>query len=160
MKLNEIKELLKFIDEAKLQEVDLEQDNVKIKIKRVSDREPTIAPVQIAYHSPLATEPQIQAVPAPVVPTAQTAAVAPIPESKLVPVKSPMTGTFYSSPSPEKPPFVSEGKQIREGEPICIIEAMKLFNEIESEETGTIEKILVKDGEPVELHQTLFLVKP
>lgn len=162
MNLNEIIQLLKLIDEAKLQEVELEHENFKVKVKRnlapavtTSSLTPQFAPPPPSpvYQAPVST-PEVQANATP------PASSSPPSQDNLIPIKSPMTGTFYSSSSPDKPAFVTVGNGVKEGEPVCIIEAMKLFNEIESDVTGTVEKILVKDGQPVDLDQTLFLLRP
>lgn len=162
MNLNEIKEILKLIDEAKLQEVEIEKENLKIRIKRYSDQPTSLVPTQVVYPAPPIIYPPVvqETVQAPIAVTEQkTDKPAPVSEANLIPIKSPMTGTFYSSSSPDKPPFVTVGKELKQGEPICVIEAMKLFNEIEAEETGVVEKILIKDGQAVELDQTLFLLR-
>lgn len=159
MNINEIKEIIKLVDEAKLQEVEIEQSNVKIKLKRHAD----IAQPQVIYQQQAATPAPVNqsAPPAPVdTPAPAQKAAAPVEASNTIAIKSPMTGTFYASSSPDNPPYVNLGQEVKSGDAVCIIEAMKLFNEIESEVAGTIEKILVKDGEPVELDQPLFLLKP
>lgn len=167
MNIEDIKELIKLVDVAGLQEVELEQANVKIKLKRNADIEyrqasaqAAPAPVQVPAQAPA---PQLQAA----APQPQPAASAPPPQQEVkasadnaIAIKSPMTGTFYASSSPENPPFVTPGQAIKAGDPVCIVEAMKLFNEIESEHTGTVEKVLVQDGQPVELDQPLFLLTP
>lgn len=163
MKLDEIKQILKLVDEAKLQEVEIEQAEVKIKIKRTSDQPAVFIQQQVQPVPPVPAQAQVhQAVQQhqPAAPERQQEVRVEVAEAvNLKTIKSPMTGTFYSSPSPDKPAFVAEGKEIKPGEPICIIEAMKLFNEIEAEESGVVEKILVKDGQPVELNQPLFMLK-
>lgn len=159
MDVNEIKELIKLVDDAKLQEVEIEQADVKIKLKRQADVvQQQVVPQQQAQPQ----APIVQAAPPSVnapAPAQQQEATPAVESAATATIKSPMTGTFYAASSPENPPFVTVGQEIKEGQPVCIIEAMKLFNEIESEQGGTIEKILVKDGEPVELDQPLFLLK-
>ena len=98
--------------------------------------------------------------PPPPKPAPAPVAAAPVADSKLVEIKSPMIGTFYRSPGPDKPSFVEVGSTIKAGDKVCIIEAMKLFNEIESEISGTIVKVLVNDSSPIEFDQPLFLVEP
>lgn len=154
MNLEDIQELIKFVAKSGATEVDLEFDGIKISIKSPAKKkrgeveEVTIiqqtAPVQTAA-TPVG---------APV--------GAPVAEenSNYITVKASMIGTFYRSSSPDKPPFVSVGDIIKEGDAICIIEAMKLFNEIESEVSGTIIKVLVDDSSPIEFDQPLFLVDP
>ncbi|WP_412987317.1 acetyl-CoA carboxylase biotin carboxyl carrier protein [Pontimicrobium sp. IMCC45349] len=160
MDLKEIQNLIKFVAKSGASEVKLEMDDVKITIKTGSDSETTIV-----QQVPVAAAPQpIAAIPqpaAPVAPAAPAAEAAPADDnSKYIIVKSPIIGTFYRKPSPDKPLFVEVGQSIAEGDVLCIIEAMKLFNEIESEVSGKIVKILVDDASPVEFDQPLFLVDP
>jgi acetyl-CoA carboxylase biotin carboxyl carrier protein len=115
---------------------------------------PVAAPIPMAMQPAIAA-PAPVAAPAPAAPSAAPAA-----DSKLVEIKSPMIGTFYRSPGPDKPSFVEVGSTIKAGDKVCIIEAMKLFNEIESEISGTIVKVLVNDSSPIEFDQPLFLVEP
>ncbi len=170
MKLSEIQELIKFVARAGVNEVEIEQKDFKILIK--SDylakkksnfkEEPQIIQQQV----PVAMPQQVMAAPAqqvqqtPVETKAPEAPVKKDEEANYITIKSQMIGTFYRSPSPDKPPFVSVGDTIKEGDPICIIEAMKLFNEIEAEVNGKIVKVLVDDATPVEFDQPLFLVDP
>lgn len=160
MKLAEIQELIKFVSRSGVTEVEIEQKDFKITIKTESKKtrkEETIvvqaAPAQMAA-APVA---QVQA--APVAPVAP-AAPAPNEEDKYVTIKSPMIGTFYRSPGPDKDAFINVGDSIQKGKVLCIIEAMKLFNEIEAEISGKIVKVLVDDATPVEYDQPLFLVDP
>ena len=160
MDLKEIQNLIKFVAKSGASEVKLEMDDVKITIKTGSDSETTIV-----QQVPVAAAPQpMAAIPqpaAPVAPAAPAAEAAPADDnSKYITVKSPIIGTFYRKPSPDKPLFVEVGQSIAEGDVLCIIEAMKLFNEIESEVSGKIVKILVDDASPVEFDQPLFLVDP
>ena len=159
MDLKEIQNLIKFVAKSGATEVKLEMDDVKITIRTGSDSETTIVQqVPIAAHMP-------QTIATPVVPQAGSEPVA-APDasteddSKYITVKSPIIGTFYRKPSPDKPLFVEVGQTIAEGDVLCIIEAMKLFNEIESEVSGKVVKILVDDSSPVEFDQPLFLVDP
>ena len=157
MDLKDIQNLIKFGAKSGASEVKLETDDVKITIKTGSDTETTIV-----QQMPMAAQmPQMQmpaAAPAPV--AAAEAAPAASDDSKYITVKSPIIGTFYRKPSPDKPLFVEVGQTIAEGDVLCIIEAMKLFNEIESEVSGKVVKILVDDASPVEFDQPLFLVDP
>ncbi|MEQ9378377.1 MAG: acetyl-CoA carboxylase biotin carboxyl carrier protein [Imperialibacter sp.] len=151
MKAKEIQDLIDFISKSGLEEVNIETEEFKIKVKRNSD-----AP-RMVEHMPAA--------PAPVAPAPAPAPAAPAPksgndESKYLTIKSPMIGTFYRSPNPETDVFVKVGDKVKSGQPVCIIEAMKLFNEIESEVSGTIVKVLVDNASPVEYDQPLFLVDP
>ncbi|AUC74635.1 MULTISPECIES: acetyl-CoA carboxylase biotin carboxyl carrier protein [unclassified Olleya] len=158
MDLKDIQNLIKFVAKSGASEVKLETDDVKITIRTGSDTETTYV-----QHMPMQGQmPMQQAMqPAPVAPVA-TEVVAPVEDenSKYITVKSPIIGTFYRKPSPDKPLFVEVGQTIAEGDVLCIIEAMKLFNEIESEVSGKVVKILVDDSSPVEFDQPLFLVDP
>ncbi|MCC1483406.1 acetyl-CoA carboxylase biotin carboxyl carrier protein [Winogradskyella immobilis] len=160
MDLKEIQNLIKFVAKSGASEVKLEMDDVKITIKTGSENETTIV-----QQMPVASAPMIQqqapalAAPAPAAETAAPASAA-SEDSKYVTIKSPIIGTFYRKPSPDKPMFVEVGTDIKEGDVLCVIEAMKLFNEIESEISGKIVKILVDDSSPVEFDQPLFLVDP
>ena len=158
MDLKEIQNLIKFVANSGVAEVKLEMDDVKITIRTTLEgHAPEITYMQQA---PLQ---QMQQVPVP----QQSALVAAAPAapvadeiSKFIIIKSPIIGTFYRKPSPDKPMFVEVGTSIGKGDVLCVIEAMKLFNEIESEVSGKIVKILVDDMSPVEFDQPLFLVDP
>ena len=156
MDLKEIQNLIKFVSNSGVAEVKLEMDDVKITIKTtVEGTSPEITYLQQAPIAQAAP----QAAPAPV--AATPVAAAPVAEnSNYITVKSPMIGTFYRKPSPDKPMFVEVGSTISKGDTLCVIEAMKLFNEIESEVSGKIVKILVDDMSPVEFDQPLFIVDP
>ena len=159
MDLKEIQNLIKFVAKSGASEVKLEMDDVKITIKTGSDSETTIVQqVPVAAQVPQAVAPAAPA--APVAPQASTPAAPAEDDSKYITIKSPIIGTFYRKPAPDKPLFVEVGQSIAEGDVLCIIEAMKLFNEIESEVSGKIVKILVDDASPVEFDQPLFLVDP
>ena len=160
MDLKVIQNLIKFVAKSGASEVKLETDDVKITIKTGSDSEPTIVQ-QVPMQAQMPVQQQMQAAPvAAAVPVATEAPAAPAEDSKYITIKSPIIGTFYRKPSPDKPLFVEVGQSIAEGDVLCIIEAMKLFNEIESEVSGKIVKILVDDASPVEFDQPLFLVDP
>ena len=172
MDLNEIQNLIKFVSKAGVTEVEIEQKDFKITIKAEPSTKkgkgqaavpemPVVQQVQVPVQSipPVAPAPPIAAVPA-TVPPAAAAAPAEEENSNLIEVKSPMIGTFYRSPSPDKPAFFEVGETIKSGDTVCIIEAMKLFNEIESEVSGKIVKVLVDDSTPVEYDQPLFLIDP
>lgn len=160
MDLKEIQNLIKFVANTGVAEVKLEVDNVKITIRTTLEgNTPEITYLQqapVAQALPQAA-PVAQAAPAT---PAAPAAPAADDTSKYITVKSPIIGTFYRKPSPDKPMFVEVGSSIGKGDVLCIIEAMKLFNEIESEVSGKIVKILVDDMSPVEFDQPLFLVDP
>jgi acetyl-CoA carboxylase biotin carboxyl carrier protein len=159
MDLKDIQNLIKFVAKSGASEVKLETEDVKITIKTgSSDRlETTTYVQQMPMNTPVAQAPA----PVAQATTAETAAAAPtVEDSKYVTIKSPIIGTLYRKPSPDKPVFVEVGQTIKEGDVLCIIEAMKLFNEIESEISGKIVKVLVDDSSPVEFDQPLFLVDP
>ena len=153
MNLNEIQDLIKFVAKSGVTEVEIEQKDFKITIK--SEKQKADAPIYVQATAPVAAAPA----PAPVAPAAPAAPAA-SEEDKYIVVKSPMIGTFYRSAGPDKDAFVSVGQTINKGDTVCIIEAMKLFNEIESELSGKIVKVLVDDATPVEYDQPLFLVDP
>ena len=159
MELKEIQNLIKFVAATGVAEVKLEIDNVKITIKTtLGESSPEITYLQQA---PMAQQPMQQAAPSQAAPPAQLAAAPEVDENaKYITIKSPIIGTFYRKPSPDKPMFVEVGSSIGKGDVLCVIEAMKLFNEIESEVSGEIVKILVDDMSPVEFDQPLFLVDP
>lgn len=169
MKLTEIQDLIKFVAKSGVSEVELETKEVKIVIKAASkSKDQTVimqAPVATPVQQLITATPQqvIQPVQQPVQhaenKTPQTPAGG-SDESKYVTIKSPMIGTFYRSPGPDKPLFVNVGDEVGPGKVVCIIEAMKLFNEIESDVKGKIVKVLVNDATPVEYDQPLFLVDP
>jgi acetyl-CoA carboxylase biotin carboxyl carrier protein len=162
MNLTQIQELIKFVAKSGVSEVEIEQKDFKITIKTPASGKS--APVQViaaapqAYAAPLPAAPA--AAPAPAPAPAAAAAPAPAADSKYITIKAPMIGTFYRSAGPGKPVFVNVGDEVKPGSKICIIEAMKLFNEIECEVSGKIVKVLVDDAKPVEYDQPLFLVDP
>ena len=153
MKIKEIKDLIDFLSASGLEEVNIETEELKIKIKRSSDAQ--------VIEKTISAAPAVQAAPvqAALAPAAETPAAAPS-SNNYVEIKSPMIGTFYTSSSPDTSEFVSIGDIVGVGETVCVIEAMKLFNEIESEISGTIVKVLVENAQPVEFDQPLFLVDP
>ncbi len=158
MNFKELTELIKLIDKSDLAEFQYKTDQVDIKIRNNKYYKNA---TQITAVAPMVSAPQVAApAPAPVAAAPSSPAPAPAADVKLLEVKSPMVGTFYRSPGPDKPPFVQVGDNIAAGSPVCIIEAMKLFNEIESEVTGKIVKVMVEDATPVEYDQVLFLVEP
>lgn len=163
MELKDIQNLIKFVAKSGASEVKLETDDVKITIKTGSDdKETTTYVQQIPVNAPVAQAPMPAAPQQHVQPAAATVSETPAAaeDSKYITIKSPIIGTFYRKPSPDKPVFVEVGSTIKEGDVLCIIEAMKLFNEIESEVSGKIVKVLVDDSSPVEFDQPLFLVDP
>lgn len=164
MDLKEIQELIRFLSKSNVAELRIERDNFKITLRtrdfyQESKHVTTAAPV-LQTAAPVI---QPVAAPSPATPAAAT----PKPESSvkaeagnLITIKSPMIGTFYRSAGPDKEPFVKVGDEIKQGSVLCVIEAMKLFNEIESEYSGKIVKILVENAKPVEYDQPLFLIEP
>jgi acetyl-CoA carboxylase biotin carboxyl carrier protein len=157
MDLKEIQNLIKFVANSGVAEVKLEMDDVKITIRTTLEGNVT----ETTYVQQMPAQNTLQqAAPQQIAPVAPTPE-APVAEvSNLITIKSPIIGTFYRKPSPDKPMFVEIGKTIAKGDVLCVIEAMKLFNEIESEVSGKIVKILVDDMSPVEFDQPLFLVDP
>ncbi len=157
MDLKQIQDLVKMVNKSNISELSIEEKDIKITIKQKEDKYVTGVPVQqvqAVQPAPVAAAPA-QAASAPAAPKAATPAA-----DNLLTIKSPMIGTFYRRPSPDKPNFVEEGDEVKNGKVVCIIEAMKLFNEIESEISGRVVKILVEDSTPVEYDQPLFLVEP
>jgi acetyl-CoA carboxylase biotin carboxyl carrier protein len=161
MDIKQIQELIKFVHKSGVNEVSIEEKDFKITIK--TNQAPTVVNATIPAAAPVAMAPQVAApapaapiAPAPAAPVANPAAD----ESNYITVKSPMIGTFYRSSSPDKPVFVNVGDEIKPGQVLCIVEAMKLFNEIESEVSGRIVKVLVDNASPIEYDQPLFLVEP
>ncbi|MDX1761125.1 MAG: acetyl-CoA carboxylase biotin carboxyl carrier protein [Christiangramia sp.] len=169
MDLKEIQNLIKFVAKSGASEVKLETGDVKITIRTGSDEKETtivqqVPQMQAGHQMPQAPaqQPQQQQAPAPqesATPQKETKESADD-DSKYITVKSPIIGTFYRKPSPDKPSFVEVGDSVKEGDVLCVIEAMKLFNEIESEVSGKVVKVLVDDASPVEFDQPLFLVDP
>lgn len=157
--IEEIQQLLKAVNEAGIGKLKLERGDFKITIKQQGTEVVTIAQPQVQAH----TAPSPVAAPAPVA-AASSAPASPAAASasadNLITIKSPMIGTFYRSSGPGKPTFVNVGDEIKVGQVLCIVEAMKLFNEIESEYAGKIVKVLIDDASPVEYDQPLFLIEP
>ncbi|QEC65895.1 acetyl-CoA carboxylase biotin carboxyl carrier protein [Panacibacter ginsenosidivorans] len=154
MDFKQIQELIKIINKSNIGEISIEEKEFKITIKQKEDN---IQTVVTAAPAP------VYAAPAPAAPTATSAsapAAAAPKADNLITIKSPMIGTFYRKSSPDKPNFIEVGDEVSPGKTVCIIEAMKLFNEIESEVSGKIVKVLVDDASPVEYDQPLFLVEP
>lgn len=162
MDIREIQNLIKFVAKSGATEVKLEMDDFKITIKTTTE---SGAPETTTYVQHIPVSQPIQQAAAPQAPAAPAAPQAPAAgaaddNSKYITIKSPIIGTLYRKPSPDKAPFVEVGSTISKGDVVCVIEAMKLFNEIESEVSGKIVKVLVDDASPVEFDQPLFLVDP
>ena len=164
MNIKEIQDLIKFVAKSGVSEVEIEQKDFKLTIKSedksVKEEKQIIVQAAAPAAIPAAPAAIPAGAPAPAAEAPAAAAPAADDDSKYVTIKSPMIGTFYRSPSPDKDAFKSVGDTVGTGETVCIIEAMKLFNEIESEVSGKIVKILVDDASPVEYDQPLFLVDP
>ncbi len=159
MDIKQIQELIKFVSRSGVNEVSIEQKEFKITIK--TNQQPAAvpaAPAQIPQQTYVI--PQASPAPAPAAPAAEPKPAASQDNSNYITIKSPMIGTVYRSASPDTPLYVNVGDEIKAGQVLCIIEAMKLFNEIESEVSGRIVKVLVDNASPVEYDQPLFLVEP
>lgn len=163
MDIKKIQELVKIINKTNIAEISIEEKDLKITIKQKEDAVQTVItapPTAVTYAAP---PPQQIAQTAPVtstVPPSTSKTETPKTSDNLITIKSPMIGTFYRRSSPDKPLLVEVGTEVKTGTVVCIIEAMKLFNEIESEVKGKIVKVLVEDASPVEYDQPLFLVDP
>ena len=161
MNQKELKELIEFIIEKGIAEFELERGDVKIKIKRVS--EPAAATLPDARYIAVHPAPPALATPGPVptlVPKPEPVSVPAVVDETLQAVRSPIVGTFYESPSPGSPPFVKVGDRVEVGQVLCIVEAMKLMNEIECDVAGEVVKKLAVNGQPIEYGQELFAIRP
>jgi acetyl-CoA carboxylase biotin carboxyl carrier protein len=160
MNQKELKELIEFLIEKDIAEFELERGDVKVRIKRAGEHTIVHAHGEPRYYAvPPApgAAPELSAVP---IAAAPAAPAAPVPEEGLHMVKSPIVGTFYEAPSPGAPPFVKPGDLVEVGQVLCIVEAMKLLNEIESDVAGEIVKKLAVNGQPIEYGQELFVIRP
>jgi acetyl-CoA carboxylase biotin carboxyl carrier protein len=161
MDLKQIHELIKIVNKSNIGEISIEDKDGKVTIKQKEEQVVTMAAAPQVYNvapqqqaMPVASQPQAVATAAPTAPAVEAKA------DNLITIKSPMIGTFYRKASPDKPAFAEVGTEVDKGSVVCIIEAMKLFNEIESEVKGRIVKVLVENASPVEYDQPLFLVEP
>jgi acetyl-CoA carboxylase biotin carboxyl carrier protein len=157
--VDEIAKLIELLDKSSLAELSWSSDNERLSLKK-----PGSAPVQmvaapVAVSAPAAASAPVAAAPA-AAPAAPSAPAAPAQDAGLVEIRSPMVGTFYRAASPDSPNYVEEGARIEKGKTVCIVEAMKLMNEIESEVSGTIVRIVAQNEQPVEFGTVLFLVRP
>ena len=157
--IRKLKELVRLMVANDLTELDLRDEQQQVTVKRGNDQVPVI------HQAPMAMAPAPAAAPvapaaAPAAPPAAETPPAPAEDDGLVPIESPMVGTFYAKPSPEKPSFVSVGDSVSEDTTVCLIEAMKIFNEIKAGQAGTIAKILIENGDAVEFGQPMLLIKP
>ena len=159
MDLKEVRELIKLVTERGITEFEIEREGFRLRIARPSETPVPVMPTApVIIQTPVATVPEaLQLAPATVAPTPAPPAAAPEPELHII--KSPIVGTFYRSPSPTAEPFVKIGDQVEQDTVVCIIEAMKLMNEIHAEAVGEIAKIFVENGQPVEYGQPLFGIK-
>ncbi|MCH1557981.1 MAG: acetyl-CoA carboxylase biotin carboxyl carrier protein [Flavobacteriaceae bacterium] len=155
MNIKEIQQLIKFVAKSGVSEVKIESKDLKLSVK--TGKTPTIvqSDPQVVYSAPVHNEPVVE-----LQNEENNEAISSKEDEGLITIKSPIIGTFYRKPSPDKPNFIEVGDSISEGSVLCVVEAMKLFNEIESECSGKIVKILVDDASPVEFDQPLFLVDP
>lgn len=167
MDFKHIQELIKMVSKSNLTELKIEEGDFKLTIRtREEGGQVVYAPMPVQQQQPAYAPAPVQQAPAPQAAAAEAPAAAEQPaapaadNSKFITIKSPMIGTFYRSPGPDKEPFVKVGDNVTKGATICIIEAMKLFNEIESEYSGKIVKVLAEDASPVEYDQPLFIVDP
>lgn len=165
MDLKEIQNLIKFVAKSGASEVKLEMGDVKLTVRTTSEKDKSDNTTYIQQVPMAAAQPQLmpqqQVVEAPAATGANQSDAKPADDdSKYITVKSPIIGTFYRKPSPDKPAFKEVGDNVAEGDVLCVIEAMKLFNEIESEVSGKVVKVLVDDASPVEFDQPLFLIDP
>jgi len=158
MELKEIKELIRLVAESGVSEVEVERGDFKVSIKKAEEKTTIIQQVATPVTHTIEAAPVASS--APIVSNHMPAVTSAPAASNLITIKSPMIGTYYKTPSPDKPAFVNIGDEIKVGQVLCIVEAMKLFNEIESEVSGKIVKILVENASPVEYDQPLFLVEP
>ncbi len=153
MDIRKVKKLIELLEESNIDEIEIKEGEESVRISR------NRASNQPQY---FAAPPMMAAAPAPAAPAPAPAAAAPAAESKPVMnghiVKSPMVGTFYRAPSPSSPPFVEVGKHVKVGDVICIVEAMKMLNQIEADKAGVVEAILAQDGQPIEFDQPLITI--
>ena len=165
MNLKELKELVEFLVEKDIAEFELERGDLKVRVRRTGDSVPVPPPPPQVIHIPAhPVTPMVQHAPAPsaaAAPQTPPAAAAPPAEAEeLHTVKSPIVGTYYEAPSPGSPPFVKIGDLVEAGQVLCIVEAMKLMNEIESDVAGEVMKKFASNGQPVEYGQALFAIRP
>lgn len=161
MNQKELKELIEFLIEKDIAEFELERGDVKVHIKRAQQIQyaPAAPIMQVAPAAPHVVVAPATAAQAHNAPAAPEPATAPVEEESLHIVKSPIVGTYYESPAPGAPPFIKVGDTVAQGQILCIVEAMKLMNEIESDAAGEIAKMLVNNGQPVEYGQPLFAIR-
>lgn len=156
MDIRKIKKLIELVEESGITELEVSEEEGTVRISRAA---PAVEPAAVQYVAAPQAAPAPIATPAPAAQTAPAAAPAPTAEVAGHAILSPMVGTFYRSPSPEAAPFVEVGKTVKVGDTLCIVEAMKMMNRIESDKAGVIKAILVNDGEAVEFDQKLFIIE-
>lgn len=160
-KIQEIREIIKLVDASTIDEFVYEADGSKVKLKKNGGTVEVVAPKAVVAATPVVEQPKVEAPVAAPAPVKEEAAPAPVAnDADLHKITSPMVGTFYQAPNPDSPAYVKVGDKVGDETIVCIVEAMKLFNEIEAEIKGEIVEVLVKDGQLVEYGQPLFLVKP
>ena len=157
MDIRKVKKLIELLEESNIDEIEIKEGEESVRISRSSGAPAQPAPLQYAPPMPAPAAPPLAAAPAPAAEPA-AAAESPAPATDGHVVKSPMVGTFYRSPSPSSPAFVEVGQHVKAGDVICIVEAMKMMNQIEADKAGTIEAILVENGQPVEFDQPLVTI--
>ena len=159
--LNYIKKLLKILETGEINEIEIEEEGTRVRVVKSKPQEAAQAPQMFTYSAPPMHQAPQAAAPVAAAPKEEEKKAAPAPTGKeMIEVRSPIVGTFYTAPSPNADPYVTVGQQVSKGNILCIIEAMKLMNEIECEYEGKISKILVENAQPVEYNQVLFLVEP
>lgn len=157
MDIRKVKKLIELLEESNLTELEIVEGEESVRLSRSSNFAPPQQLAQVVTPAPAAVAPAMPASVAPAARTEPTVAEESVPEGEIL--RSPMVGTFYSSPSPDADPFVALGQKVSEGETLCIIEAMKMFNQIEAEVSGTVVAILAETGQPVEFDQPLFVIR-
>ena len=164
MDLKELKEILQILEEKEITEFELEEEGMKLRIRKAAASSNHSATGVLPLHMPAVIPPSVAAAPSPPAPVVSAPVTAPEPaepaEAGLVVVKSPIVGTFYRAPDPNSPPFVSVGDHVRVGQVLCIIEAMKLMNEIEAEAAGEVVKVHHESAQPVQYGDPLFTIRP
>lgn len=155
MNLKDIKELIEMLKDTDISELEVERAGVKVRLRKGGEvsYQPIMPPRMEYAHAPMAASTRAEA-------AAPAAAAAEPAKTNQVKVTSPIVGTFYRAPAPDKPPYVQVGDTVKKGQVLCIVEAMKLMNEIESETSGKVVQILLENGKPVEYGQTLFVIEP
>ena len=156
MDLRKIKKLIELLEESNLAEIEIHEGEESVRLTRPTA--PAAPPVAMAAPAPTPAAPAPAPGPAPAPAAEEGDGEAGLPDGELV--RSPMVGTFYDSPNPDSDPFVKEGQKVAKGETLCLVEAMKMFNQIESEVSGTVVAVLVESGQPVEFDQPLFVIRP